>query len=234
LSGNPKPGTIYRELHDLCRTVLGLRGLTAPSGGPCQTRIDDVCCCCWYTGDFQVFTHVPQALKASPCAGGYSPALAGDLRARLRGERIWDRKTAFLHVVRTARQGIPHLAWVDLDRISTGFSLALPPSVIREAHAVLQRMIADDRWFEPVLRRDGGYDLEPAAGTPRRPVRRVSILTATERITVGEYLDARALPVFAAPLAYSLHRSTFPDDVDGRVEVLQFELSLARWQNNKG
>ena len=85
-------------------------------------------------------------------------------------------------------------------------------------------MIARDEWFEPVRRRDGGYDLEPAIASHPRAVRRLCIRTPSARqITVGECWVAAAMSAFEAPPGYAFH-CAFPEG--GGLEVFQYEFKL--------
>ena len=219
----PEPGTIYRTLLDQCRAVFGIRGLTAPLGRPCGYAVGETCLCHWVAGDFSVLILTPQQHGASQQGSSPHPRHTPDLRAWLRGERWWDRTTGVLHVVRVARRESAHLDWIDLPRISDGFSLALPPEVVRTARAVTEGIIARDEWFEPVRRRDGGYDLEPAIASHPRAVRQLCIRTPSAQITVGECLGAAAMSAFEAPPGYAFHCAC-PEG--GRLEVFQYEFKL--------
>lgn len=225
---NPERGTLYRTLLDQCRSVFGIQGLTAPSGHGCfSDPAGDACHCHWVADDFSVLIHTPQLYGTSPHGGCRFPKFTPDLRAWLRKERFWNRTTGVLCVLRAARQSSAHLEWVDFARISDGFSLALPGEIVQEARTVLERMIVRDEWFEAVRRRDGGYDLEPTAGTPKRPVRGVSIHTAAARIVVGECLDELALPVFELPAGRGIiHPDGLPNSPAGRLELFQYEFNL--------
>jgi hypothetical protein len=175
--------------------------------------------------DFSISIHTPQIHGTFLRGGVRFPARMADLRAWLAGERWWDRTTGVLRVIRTVPLRAPHLEWVDIARISEGFSLALPSEAIDEADAIIERMIARDEWFEPVRRKDGEYDLEVAVEKHPRVVRRVSIYTAAAQIIVGECLDPAALVAFEAPPGYSVAISeAVPHDC--RLELFQYEFTL--------
>jgi hypothetical protein len=214
----PEPGTIYRTLLDQCRAVFGIRGLTAPLGRPCGGAVGETCRCHWVADDFSILILTPQLYDASPF-----PRHMPDLRVWLRGERWWDRTTGVLHIVRTARRGSAHLDWIDLPRISDGFSLALPSEVLRTAHQVMERMIARGEWFEPLRRRDGGYDLEPATAAHPRAMRRLCIRTPSVQMIMGECLDATAMSAFEAPPGYAFPCAC-PEDC--RLEIFLYEFKL--------